>query len=109
MGVMNKFLTATAAALGVGVAAFTVGAIGPVNAQTSAPSTSSSASAPATADAHHPGAARARLRQRFIRNAAHIAADKIGVSVTVLREAVTSGQSIAEVATAHNVNPDDVK
>src|SRR4051794_16696555 len=108
MGAMNKFLTATAAVVGVGVAAFTLGAIGPVNAQTAPPpSTSSSAAAPA--DAHDAGWLRARVRERFIREAASVSADKIGVTVKDLREAVRNGQSVAEVVAAHNVDPGDVK
>ena len=40
---------------------------------------------------------------------AQVAADKIGISVDDLKTELQSGKSIAEVATEHNVNPDDVK
>src|SRR4051794_40001818 len=109
MPVMNKILSTTAIAIGIGAAAFGVSALGPVAANavgSAAPATSSSA-APAAADGmrgRHP-----LIRARFIREAANVAADKIGVSVSDLRQSVRRGKSIATVATDHGVKPDDVK
>jgi hypothetical protein len=110
----NKLLTATAVAVGIGVGAVAFSAIGPVGAQTPSSSTSSTSSTSSSSSSTPAGskaalAGRSRLRARFIKEAAGVAAGKIGVTVTDLRDAVRNGQSIAQVATAHNVNPADVK
>jgi|SRR5436190_2385512 len=46
---------------------------------------------------------------KAIKEAAKVAADKIGVSVEDLKAAVKGGQSVADLATAHNVAPADVE
>jgi polyhydroxyalkanoate synthesis regulator phasin len=60
-------------------------------------------------DSNRPGAGRRGIRERAVRGALQVAADKIGVSVDDLKAAVQGGQSIADVATAHNVAPADVQ
>jgi uncharacterized protein (DUF433 family) len=45
------------------------------------------------------------VRRHAIRAAVAVSAKTIGVSVEDLRDAIKSGQSVAEVATAHNVDP----
>jgi uncharacterized protein (DUF433 family) len=54
------------------------------------------------------GQGHGRLERRIVGGAVKVAADKIGVQPKDLVAAVRSGQSIADVATAHNVNPSDV-
>jgi len=48
-------------------------------------------------------------RVKAIEGAAKVAADKIGISIQDLKEAVKGGQSVADVANAHNVAPADVE
>jgi DNA phosphorothioation-dependent restriction protein DptG len=45
---------------------------------------------------------------RVIEGMLQVSADKIGVSVDDLKAALQSGQSVADVANAHSVNPSDV-
>src|SRR3954453_2045151 len=52
---------------------------------------------------------RDRLRFKAIKDAAQVAAGKIGVSVDELKTAVKGGQSVADVANTHGVNPADVE
>jgi transposase-like protein len=47
-------------------------------------------------------------RHRFVRAAIHVAAKTIGVSPEELRKAIGSGQSVSEVAKAHDVDPTTV-
>src|SRR4051812_40617197 len=65
-------------------------------------------------DAHQANAAnrpdRARApRVRILEGMLTVSADKIGVSVDDLKTALKAGQSVADVATAHNVAPADVQ
>jgi uncharacterized protein (DUF433 family) len=48
------------------------------------------------------------LRHRAVRGAVTVAAKTIGVTPEALRAAIKSGKSVAEVATAHNVDPTTV-
>jgi tape measure domain-containing protein len=48
------------------------------------------------------------LRVRVLEGMLQVSADKIGVSVDDLKSALKSGQSVADVAKAHSVNPSDV-
>ena len=48
------------------------------------------------------------VRRRAIHAAVAVSAKTIGISVDDLRAAIKSGQSVAEVATAHNVDPTTV-
>jgi transposase-like protein len=48
------------------------------------------------------------VRRRALHAAVAVSAKTIGVSVEDLRDAIKSGQSVAEVATAHNVDPTTV-
>src|SRR4051812_7297766 len=57
--------------------------------------------------ANRPYGRRAELRTRAIQGALEVSADKIGVTVDDLKAAIKSGQSVADVATAHNVVPAD--
>lgn len=59
--------------------------------------------------ANRPNGGRAGLRIRAIKGALQVSADKIGVTVDDLKAAIESGQSVADVATAHNVAPADVE
>jgi uncharacterized protein (DUF433 family) len=51
---------------------------------------------------------RAKLRRHARRGAVEIAASTIGIEPQALRDAVKSGQTIADVAKAHNVDPQKV-
>ena len=51
---------------------------------------------------------RGGLRLRVVQGMVKVSADTIGVSVDDLKTAVQSGQSVADVANAHGVNPSDV-
>ena len=53
------------------------------------------------------GERRAHRRQR-LREAAQVAADTIGITRAELRDAVRGGQTVAEVAQDHEVDPQDV-
>jgi hypothetical protein len=48
------------------------------------------------------------IRHRVIDGMAQVSADTIGVSIDDLKAALQSGQSVADVANAHGVNPADV-
>lgn len=54
------------------------------------------------------GQGHGRFRGRAVRGMVKVAADKIGVQPKDLLQARRNGQSIADVANAHNVNPSDV-
>jgi uncharacterized protein (DUF433 family) len=54
------------------------------------------------------GQGNGRLRQRVVGGMLKVAANKIGVQPKDLVQARRNGQSIADVATAHQVNPNDV-
>src|SRR5262245_27243637 len=54
------------------------------------------------------GQGHGRIRERVVNGMLRVAADKIGVQPTDLRQARRNGQSIADVANAHQVNPTDV-
>ena len=64
--------------------------------------------------ANHPGGPGGRggrrgpMAGRVIEGMFQVSADTIGVSVDDLRAALQSGQSVADVANAHTVNPSDV-
>src|SRR4051794_24729003 len=53
--------------------------------------------------------AKGSLRFRAVQGALKVSADKIGVSVDDLKTAIKGGQSVADVANAHNVAPADVQ
>jgi polyhydroxyalkanoate synthesis regulator phasin len=46
---------------------------------------------------------------KAIQEAAQVSADKIGITIDELKTAVKGGQSVADLATAHNVAPADVE
>ena len=48
------------------------------------------------------------VRRRAVHAAVEVSAKTIGVTPEALRDAIKSGQSVAEVATAHNVDPSTV-
>lgn len=48
------------------------------------------------------------IRRRILADAVNISAKTIGVTAQALRDAIVSGQSVAQVATAHGVNPTTV-
>jgi hypothetical protein len=48
------------------------------------------------------------VRRRAVHAAVDVSAKTIGVTPDALRDAIKSGQSVAEVATAHNVDPTTV-
>ena len=54
------------------------------------------------------GQGHGRFHGRAVRGMIKVAADKIGVQPKDLLQARRNGQSIADVANAHNVNPSDV-
>jgi hypothetical protein len=56
----------------------------------------------------HSGGPASGLRLRVLEGMLQVSADKIGVSVDDLKTALQSGQSVADVANAHSVNPSDV-
>ena len=55
-----------------------------------------------------PGGRGGGLRVKVLEGMAQVAADTIGVSVDDLKAAYAAGQSVADVANAHSVNPSDV-
>jgi hypothetical protein len=55
-----------------------------------------------------PGGRRGPMAGRVIDGMFQVSADTIGVSVDDLKAALQSGQSVADVANAHSVNPSDV-
>jgi uncharacterized protein YidB (DUF937 family) len=61
-----------------------------------------------TANRSAPGERRAGPRLRVLEGMIQVSAGKIGVSVDDLTAALKSGQSVADVANAHSVNPSDV-
>jgi hypothetical protein len=89
--------TLTAAVLGAGGVAV-AGAVGGHS------SPSSEATAPSGSDTARTG----KHRAAELRRAAKLAADTIGVSVADLRTAVKNGQTVADVARAHSVDPQHV-
>jgi hypothetical protein len=54
------------------------------------------------------GQGQGRLRTRIVGGMVKVAADKIGVQRSDIVQARRNGQSIADLATAHQVNPSDV-
>jgi hypothetical protein len=54
------------------------------------------------------GKGQGRLRTRIVGGMVKVAANKIGVQPSDLVQARRNGQSVADVATAHGVNPSDV-
>jgi hypothetical protein len=55
-----------------------------------------------------PGGRRGGARLKVVEGMAQVAADTIGVTVDDLKTAHAAGQSVADVANAHSVNPSDV-
>jgi len=106
---MKRFLAtaATAAILATGGVAVAGAATSGSSGSSTTPSSSSASSAPAAAsDAGH---ARRGLQLRVARLAVDTAAHTIGISTKDLVAAVRGGQTVAEVAQAHNVEAKTVE
>src|SRR4051812_27269707 len=97
---MKKLIAALCVAAALGAGAFALDAVGPA----SAADTTDSTAADPTAALGSP-----HVRRAVIRDFGRVAADTIGVTADELRDAVRGGQSVVEVATAHNVDPATVK
>jgi polyhydroxyalkanoate synthesis regulator phasin len=134
---MKKLLASVAIVAALGAGAFAISTVLPAGAQSTAPSTSSAPPATGSrAEAVKSaldglvqngtinqeqenavigalkgalsGDGHGRLHARIVRGMVKVAADKIGVQPKDLIEARRNGQSIADVANAHQVNPSDV-
>jgi len=106
MNLRTVIATATTAAVlstgGVALAGATTGG-------SSSPSDRPAASTVAAETNHHPARRhRARHHRRMLRRAAGIVARTIDIDRKELRQEVRSGKTIAEVATAHGVDPQAV-
>lgn len=103
---MRKLLASTAAGLAIASGAIALGAFGPTTAfaqNTQNPAASQPADgAKADGNGHH------GLRHRVAKAAIKDAADVIGIPAKDLATALKGGQSVAEVATAHGVDPQTV-
>ena len=105
---MRKILASTAAGLAIASGAVALGAFGPVTAfaQTGQnPTTATAQPADGTADAN---GRHGKLRHRIAKAVVKDAADTTGIPAKDLLAALKGGQSIAEVATAHGVDPQAV-
>ena len=100
---MKRFLAAaaTTALLATGG----VAVAGAAQDSNSGPSTST----PAATSNATAGKTPARITRRFVTLAGRTAAKAIGITPAELRQAVQGGQTIAQVATAHNVDPTTVE
>jgi transposase-like protein len=100
---MKRFLAAaaTTALLATGGVAVAGAATGSGN----GPTATSTAATSSTST----GKVGARLAARFVALAGRTAAKTIGITPAQLRQAVKGGQTIAQVATAHNVDPKTVE
>jgi transposase-like protein len=78
-------------------------------AQSSGNGPSASASSAAATSNAPAGKAPARISRRFVVLAGRTAAKSIGITPAALRKDVQSGQTIAQVATAHHVDPQKVE
>jgi hypothetical protein len=101
---MKKLIGCLGIVAALGVGAFAISTVMPASAQSSPDTQSSSSSSP---DGNHPRWHR-HLRLRVAGGMLKVAADKIGVQPEDLVDARRNGQSIADVANAHGVNPSDV-
>ena len=101
---MRKFIATTAAGLALATGSIAVATLTPIGsafAQDGAPAQTQ----PATQDG---AAGHGHLRRQVARAAIKDAAGVIGIDAKDLATAVRGGQSVAEVATAHGVNPQAV-
>jgi polyhydroxyalkanoate synthesis regulator phasin len=132
---MKKLLASLGIVAVLGAGAFAISTVLPAGAQSSSPSSSSATGGGRAASAKSAldglvqngtinqdqenaviqalkgalaGQGRGRLRTRIVGGMVKVAADKIGVQPKDLVQARRNGQSIADVATAHQVNPSDV-
>ena len=101
----NKFVVGALAGLALtgGTLAFALGSAGTASAATTAQSALTQDAAPSGARGWF-----RQHRQEIRKEIAATAADKIGISVDELKTDVKAGQSISEIATAHNVDPQSV-
>jgi hypothetical protein len=102
---MRKLLASTAAGLALASGAVALGTFGPVTAfAQDHPATASQPAAGETAANGRHGHWRHKLAKAVVKDAA----DTIGIPAKDLLAALKDGQSIAEVATAHGVDPQAV-
>ncbi len=106
---MRKLIATTAAGLALATGSVAIAAFTPIGSafaqDGTTPSTQPATSNP-TQDGQHQG--RAARRHHVARAAIKDAAGVIGIAPKDLAAALKDGQSVAEVATAHNVNPQTV-
>ena len=104
---MKKLLASISIAAALGGGAFALNSISPAsavgNAAQSNPATESQASPAATRPDAEAQARRHGRRARVVRGAIKVSADTIGIPKADLVAALKDGQSIAQVAEAHNV------
>ena len=102
---MKKILAGALAGLALtgGTLAFAVGSSGVASAATTAQSALTQDSAPSGARGWF-----RQHRQEIRKEIAQTAADTIGIPVDELKTDFKAGQSISEIATAHNVDPQKV-
>jgi hypothetical protein len=104
---MKKLIASISIAAALGAGVFALNTVGPAGAQT-APTTSESQPAPANAAPHGAKARRWARRHRALRGAVKVSADTIGIPPAELVQDLRNGQSIAQVAKAHSVDPQTV-
>ena len=107
---MRKLLASTAAGLAIASGAVALGALGPVTAfaQSGTNPSTPAATQPAEGADAGTGARRHPLRHKLAKAVVKDAADTIGIPAKDLLEALKGGQSIAQVAAAHGIDPQAV-
>ncbi len=104
---MRKFIATTAAGLALVTGSAAIAAFTPIGTAFAQDGTSPTTQAQSsTQNGKHEG--RAERRHHVARAAIKDAAGVIGIAPKDLAAALKDGQSVAEVATAHNVNPQTV-
>lgn len=108
---MRKFLVTTAAGLALAAGSIAVATLSPIGAafaQDGSTPAATAPAAPADGQAGTSGHEHRHLRRAILRGAVKDAAGVIGIDVKDLATARRDGQSIAQVATAHGVDPQTV-
>ncbi len=105
---MKKILATLVTAVVIGAGGVAVASAAGTPAATTSDPTTAPAANGSTAAANPAAGLRSRLRTGALKDTFKTAADTIGISPTELAQAVRNGQSIAQVATAHKVDPQKV-
>lgn len=98
---MRKFLATTAAGLALATGSVAMATLTPIGSAFAQDGTTQTAPAEGQAQ----GGRHGQLRPRIIKAAIKSAAEAIGIPAQDLATALKSGQSVADVARAHNVDP----